>query len=210
MRGEVEYETGPMELTGDGNFSLASSGTFNGAQNLVLSGLGTKTFSGVVGGDTAVNPNGLGLGTGAAITMSGGTVTFGTLTTASGLSSTTADVVFTRTATLRAGNSGTSLNADVTLQGATIDSAGNVNLGNTSGDAIAITGDSILTGGGRFVVNGTANGNGSLLLSGAGIKTFSGSVGQTVALAGITQASGSGLVTFQNDVTINGTSQFLG
>ena len=140
--------------------------------------------------------------------MSGGTVTFGTLTTASGLSSTTADVVFTRTATLRAGNSGTSLNADVTLQGATIDSAGNVNLGNTSGDAIAITGDSILTGGGRFVVNGTANGNGSLLLSGAGIKTFSGSVGQTVALAGITQASGSGLVTFQNDVTINGTSQF--
>jgi hypothetical protein len=192
----VELSLGPIEIGGVGSYSF--TGLFNGAQNLTLSGIGDKTFSGTVGGATAI-----GTGTGAAITMSGGAVTFGTLTTASGLASTTANVIFNGVATLGAGNTGTTLNRNVTLSGATINSAGTVALGDTAGDVITLnTGLVTLTGAGAYTVNGAMTGAQRLALQGLGTKTFV----STASVTGFTQDADSGTVTFQDDVTTTGVS----
>jgi filamentous hemagglutinin family protein len=195
---DVDLSSGPILIGGDANYSF--EGFFEGAQNLTLSGVGNKTFSGEVGKKTAI-----GTGIGAAITMSGGDVTFGALTTASGLASTTADVIFNGIATLGAGNTGTTLNSNVTLSGATINSAGSVVLGDSAGDAITLTtGTVTLTGAGGYTVNGTVAGTQQLALAGAGTKTFASAANVT----GFTQAAGSGTVTFQNNVITTGSSNF--
>ncbi|NDB96606.1 MAG: hypothetical protein EBZ78_10705, partial [Verrucomicrobia bacterium] len=137
--------------------------------------------------------------------MSGGDVTFGTLTTASGLASTTANVIFNGVATLGAGNTGTTLNKNVTLSGATINSAGTVALGDTAGDVITLnTGLVTLTGSGAYTVNGAMTGAQRLALQGAGTKTFV----STADVTGFTQDALSGTVTFQDNVTTSGVSVF--
>jgi trimeric autotransporter adhesin len=194
---DVELSLGPVLIGGAGNYSF--TGLFDGGVNLTLSGVGSKIFSGTVGGTTAI-----GTGTDAAITMSGGDVTFGALTTASGLAS-TANVIFNGVATLGAGNTGTTLNSNVTLSGATISSAGSVALGNDAGDAITLnTGTVTLTGAGAYTVNGIMAGAQRLVLGGAGTKTFV----STANVTGFTQDALSGTVTFQDDVTTSGVSLF--
>jgi hypothetical protein len=195
---DVELSLGPVLIGGAGNYSF--TGLFDGGVNLTLSGVGSKTFSGTVGGTTAI-----GTGTEAAITMSGGDVTFGALTTLSGLDS-TANVFFNGVATLGAGNTGTTLNSNVTLSGATISSAGSVALGNDVGiDTITLdTGTVTLTGAGAYTVNVQMTGSQRLVLGGAGTKTF----GSTVDVTGFTQDALSGTVTFQDDVTTSGVSLF--
>jgi filamentous hemagglutinin family protein len=196
---DVELALGPILINGLGNYSF--TGLFNGAQNLTLSGVGSKVFSGTVGGTTAI-----GTGTGAAISMSGGDVTFGTLTTASGLASTTANVIFNGIATLGAGDTGTTLDSDVTLSGATISSAGSVALGNDVGiDTITLdTGTVTLTGAGAYTVNVQMTGDQRLVLGGAGTKTFV----STADVTGFTQDALSGTVTFQDNVSTSGVSLF--
>ncbi|NBR71713.1 MAG: hypothetical protein EBT75_06430 [Proteobacteria bacterium] len=138
--------------------------------------------------------------------MSGGDVTFGALTTASGLSSTTANVIFNGIATLGAGDTGTTLDSNVILSGATISSAGTVALGDTAEDVITLnTGLVTLTGAGDYTVNGTMAGTERLNLEGAGTKTFV----STANVTGFTQNALSGTVTFQQNVTTTGVS-FLG
>jgi hypothetical protein len=194
---DVELSLGPVLIGGAGNYSF--TGLFNGAQNLTLSGVGSKTFSGTVGGTTAI-----GTGTDVAITMSGGDVTFGALTTASGLAS-TANVILNGVATLGAGDTGTTLDSNVTLSEATISSAGSFELGNNAGDAITLnTGTVTLTGAGAYTVNGTMAGAERLNLEGVGTKTFV----STANVTGFTQDALSGTVTFQDDVMTSGVSLF--
>jgi filamentous hemagglutinin family protein len=195
---DVELSLGPIEINGLGNYSF--TGLFDGGVNLTLSGVGSKVFSGTVGGTTAI-----GTGTDAAITMSGGDVTFGTLTTASGLAS-IANVIFNGIATLGAGDTGTTLDSDVTLSGATISSAGSVALGNDVGiDTITLdTGTVTLTGAGAYTVNVQMTGDQRLVLGGAGTKTFV----STADVTGFTQDALSGTVTFQDNVSTSGVSLF--
>jgi hypothetical protein len=197
---DVDLTLGPILINGLGNYSF--TGLFTGAQNLTLSGLGSKVFSGTVGSVTT----GIGTGTGAAITMSGGDVTFGALTTASGLASTTADVIFNGIATLGAGDTGTTLDSNVILSGATISSAGSVALGNDVGiDTITLdTGTVTLTGSGAYTMNVQMTGGQRLVLGGAGTKTFV----STADVTGFTQDALSGTVTFQDNVSTSGDSLF--
>jgi len=173
--GATTLSGGPIEFGGLGNYTV--TGTIDGAQNLVLSGLGTKTFTGILGGTTA-----LGTGTGAAISMSGGNVVFGKLTTASGIVS-TANVALTDTTTLAAGDTASSLTGDVDLLGATLTSAGTVGLGDSAADSVKLGGAVLLNGLGAVNVGGTVTDN-------AGFSSF-------------TQAETSGKISFNEDVTLD-------
>jgi hypothetical protein len=206
---DVELTLGPILINGLGNYSFA--GLFNGAQNLTLSGVGSKTFSGTVGGTTAI-----GTGTDAAITMSGGPVTFGDLTTAGALKSIdsvnvpgelAANVIFGGDVNVQS-----TIPTDTTVN----DLRGTIQLGaitfSSAKDsdfvgAVALTGDAILTGAGDYDVTNTLNGaTFTLGLQGAGSKTFAGIVGGGTGLAGFNQIAGSGTVTFQQNVTTTGVS----
>ena len=206
---DVELALGPILINGSGNYSF--TGLFNGAQNLTLSGVGSKTFSGTVGGTTAI-----GTGTRAAITMSGGNVTFGTLTTAGALKSIdsvnvpgelAANVIFggdvNVQSTIPTDTTVNDLRGTIELGAITFSSA----KGSDFVGAVALTGDAILTGAGDYDVTNTLNGaTFTLGLQGAGTKTFVGIVGGVTGLAGFNQIAGSGTVTFQQNVTTTGVS----
>jgi hypothetical protein len=173
--GTTTFTGGPIELGGDGAYTV--SGTMNGAQNLTLSGLGTKTFTVIVGGTTA-----LGTGTGAAISMSGGNVLFGRLTTASGIVS-SAKVTLAGVTTLAAGDTASSLTGDVDLLGATLTSAGTVGLGDSAADSVKLDGVVVVDGIGAVNIGGTVTDN-------AGFTSF-------------TQAGTAGKIRFDENVTLD-------
>ena len=173
--GATTFTGGPIEFGGLGDYTV--TGTVNGAQNLTLSGLGTKTFTGIVGGTTA-----LGTGTGAAISMSGRNVFFGRLTTASGIVS-SAKVTLGGVTTLAAGNTASSLTGDVDLLGATLTSAGTVGLGDSAADSVKLGGAVLVNGAGAVNVGGTVTDN-------AGFTSF-------------TQAGIAGKISFDENVTLD-------
>jgi filamentous hemagglutinin family protein len=173
--GATTLSGGPIEFGGLGNYTV--TGTINGAQNLTLSGLGTKTFTAIVGGTTA-----LGTGTGAAISMSGGNVAFGKLTTASGIVS-SANVALTDTTTLAAGDTASSLTGDVDLLGATLTSAGNIGLGDSAADSVKL--------------------DGAVLVNGAGAVNVGGAVTDNIGFTSFTQAGTAGKISFDENVTLD-------
>ncbi len=175
ISGTTTFAGGPIEFGGLGDYTV--TGTINGAQNLTLSGLGAKTFTGIVGGTTS-----LGTGTGAAISMSGGNVSLGKLTTASGIVS-SANVVLTDTTTLAAGNTGSSLTGDVDLLGATLTSAGTVDLGDSVADSVKL--------------------NGTVLVNGAGAVTVKGAVTDNAGFTSFTQGGTAGKISFDENVTLD-------
>ena len=177
ISGATTLSGGPIEFGGSGSYTVTIAGSINGAQNLTLSGLGAKTFTGIVGGTTS-----LGTGTGAAISMSGGNVSFGKLTTASGIVS-SANVVLTDTTTLAAGNTGSSLTGDVDLLGATLTSAGTVDLGDSVADSVKL--------------------NGTVLVNGAGAVTVKGAVTDNAGFTSFTQGGTAGKISFDENVTLD-------
>ena len=76
------------------------------------------------------------------------------------------------------------------------------------GSAVSLGQGATLTGAGAYKLSGTVNGANSLTLNGAGAKTFSGAVGTGTALTTITQDNSSGLVTFNENVTMSGAGTF--
>jgi filamentous hemagglutinin family protein len=171
---------GPIEFGGLGGYTV--TGTINGAQNLILSGgisgiSGTKTFTGTVGGTTA-----LGTGTGAAISMSGGNVAFGKLTTASGIVS-SANVALTDTTTLAAGDTASSLTGDVDLLGATLTSAGTVGLGDSAADSVKL--------------------DGAVRVNGTGAVTVKGAVTDNAGFTSFIQEGTAGKISFDENVTLD-------
>ena len=175
--GATTLSGGPIEFGGLGSYEVTIAGSIDGAQNLVLSGLGIKTFTGIVGGTTA-----LGTGTGAAISMSGNNVAFGKLTTASGIVS-SANVALTDTTTLAAGDTASSFTGDVDLLGATLTSAGTVGLGDSAADSVKLDGAVLINGTGAVNIGGTVTDN-------AGFTSF-------------TQAGTSGKISFDENVTLD-------
>jgi hypothetical protein len=173
--GATTLSGGPIEFGGLGDYTV--TGTINGAQNLTLSGLGTKTFTGIVGGTTA-----LGTGTGAAISMSGGNVLFGRLTTASGIVS-SAKVTLAGVTTLAAGNTGSSLTGDVDLLGTTLTSAGTIGLGNSAADSVKL--------------------GGAVLVNGLGAVNVGGTVTDNAGFTSLTQAGTAGKISFDENVTLD-------
>ncbi len=172
--------------------AISFSSTIDGAQDLVLnSGSATTTISGNVGAGTAI-----GDGTGAAITLnSTGTTTFnGTLTTASGLIA-AGLVSFTDNVTIAAGNTASTFNGSITLDGLTFASAGDVTFGDASADALTLSGGAVTinsTGGDPaddLTVNATTNGAQDLTLGVAGTTTFNGNVGATIPIGDGTGAA---------------------
>jgi hypothetical protein len=210
--GAVTMLGGPIEMTGAGDFELGALGTLDGdfelntGQNLILSGTGSKDFGlGIIGGAQAV-----GTGLGAAITMSGGDVTFGALTTASGLVSSTADVTFNGTVTLGNGDTDTTLDANVTFNSAMFTSTDAVFFGNDGADVITLLGELGVGGVAAYTFSGAVNGGFGITLDGEGTKTFEGVVGTTVNVTGLTQVAGSGLVVFEGDVETSAGNEFNG
>ena len=173
--GATTLSGGPIEFGGSGDYTVA--GTINGAQNLTLSDLGTKTFTGIVGGTTA-----LGTGTGAAISISGGNVSFGKLTTASGIVS-SANVALTDTTTLAAGDTASSLSGDVDLLAATLTSAGTIGLGNSAADSVKL--------------------GGAVLVNGIGAVNVGGTVTDNAGFTSLTQAGTAGKISFDENVTLD-------
>jgi hypothetical protein len=193
ISGTTTFTGGPIEFGGLGDYTV--TGTIDGAQNLVLSGLGTKTFTGIVGGTTV-----LGTGTGAAISMSGGNVAFGKLTTASGIVS-SANVALTDTTTLAAGDTASSLTGDVDLLGATLTSAGTVGLGDSAADSVKLDGAVLVNGTGAVNVGGTVTDN-------AGFTSFTqaGTAGKISFDENVTLDVVAGLVTLNGNVGLSGMS----
>jgi len=180
ISGATTLSGGPIEFGGPGNYTLTSAGTINGAQKLVLSGGGTKAFSGIVGGTTAL---GSVLGGEEAIVISDGDVTFGALTTVNGIVSADAKVTFSGVTTLGFIDKNSVLASDVDLLGATLTSAGTVDLG----DSVA----------------GSVKLDGTVLVSGAGAVNVKGAVTDNAGFTSFTQTGTAGKISFDEDVTLD-------
>ncbi len=206
--------TAAATLTGTTGSDVDFNNTLNGGFNLVLDVAGTTTFDLAVGGTIPI-----GTGTGAAITVnSGGTTEFvGTVDTASGLTQANGAgaITFRDNVTVAAGDTATTFNADVVLDGLTFDAEGNVTFGNAAGDSLAtsaapvtvdtvssntfVTVNSAMTlgtdltvssGSGAITLNGGGNGGSNLTLNSTGLTTIAGALGGTIALNSVTTNAG--------------------
>ncbi|HEY1172521.1 MAG TPA: hypothetical protein VGH19_14220 [Verrucomicrobiae bacterium] len=219
-------------LTAGGN--LLFSSTLVGNFDLTLAITGSSTFTGAVGGAAAGTA--IGDGTGAAITINstGATEFQSTVNTASGISQTAAAgmVTFRDNVTIGLGNTGSTFNNSVVLDGLTFTSGGAVILGSDATDVVTLSGGPVtLAVTGTTTVNAIVNGNQDLVINSAGSTTFNAAVGGTVAAteigdgtgasiaigaaagtvtfestvrtkSGITQDGTAGLVTFRDNVTV--------
>ncbi|NBS79178.1 hypothetical protein EBS57_05055 [bacterium] len=145
--------------------------------------------------------------------MSGGDVTFGALTTASGLSSTTANVIFNGAVALGNGDTVTTLNRNVTFNNATFTSTDDVFFGDDGADQITLLGGLGVGGLANYTFSGAVNGGFGITLGGSGVKTFEGEVGTLAPgseVTGFTQVAGSGLVVFEGNVETSAGNTFNG
>ncbi|MEK7995479.1 MAG: hypothetical protein AAB403_16890, partial [Planctomycetota bacterium] len=195
--------------------ALVDGDSILNSDNLTLNTTGTATFSAAVG---IVTP--IGTGTGAALTiLSSGATTFNsTLATASGITQDNAAglVTFKDTVDIAAGNTDSTFNANVTLDGLTLTSAGTVTIGNgvgadtltisaalvtvdTSATNAAVTVHSattmnsdltLTTGSGVVTLNGTVNGASNLILDTTGNTDINGVIGATTPLTSVTTNAG--------------------
>jgi filamentous hemagglutinin family protein len=175
--GTTTLEGGPIEFGGLGDYTV--SGAISGAQNLILSegvsGVsGAKNFS----GDITIGS----LEGGPTITMSGGDVTFGDLTTANGIVSTDAKVIFGGQTTLGYIDTDSVLAGAVDLSGATLTSAGSIDLGDAAADSVTL--------------------DGTVLVNGAGAVNVRGTVTDEAGFTSFTQEGTAGKITFDENVTL--------
>ncbi|MBT6484795.1 MAG: hypothetical protein HOK71_08995, partial [Planctomycetaceae bacterium] len=184
---DVLLINGPVVLTTTASGVVPSAAdvvferTLNGSQNLTLSIEGETTFTGAVGANNAIGTN-----TGAAITINstGPTEFQSTVQTASGIAQDDAagDVTFRENVTVAAGDTATTFDANVVLDGLTFDAANAVSFGNMAADTLRLSGDNVLlqtTGGfgSTLTVNAALSGNQDLTLNAAGTTRFLATVG---------------------------------
>ncbi len=202
-------------------------GMVDGAFDLITNVDGSATFVGSVGGTTAI-----GDGTGAAITITGdGTTEFqSTVGTASGVTqaNNSGAVTFRNDITAAAGNTGSTFNGDVVMDGLTFTSGGNVVFGNANSDKLttstapvtlntstaganvtmhaATTANADLTvavGNGDITVNARINGNSNIVFNSAGTTDINAAVGNSTAVASLT-TDAPGTTQLSADVTAQG------
>jgi hypothetical protein len=197
--------SGPDSIESAGG-AITFSGTVNGNQNLVIAnGTGLVQFDGAVGSASAVGTT---TGNIPALIISGdGTIEFIGTTGAANFASTlntnngmhiAGDVTFNNDVTLGAGISPTSLKENVTITAVTnvtIDAKNSILFGDAADDVITINGS-----GANAAIQTSAN-NGSITFNGpvtAGIISSQ----KNLAL----QTHGTGTITFNNDLTVFGSS----
>ena len=188
--------TAGVTLSAGGN-GIDFDATLNGAFNLVLNASGPTTLTGAVGNSAPV-----GSGTGAAITINstGNTRFYSTVQTASGISATdtAATVQFDDNVTIGAGNTGSTFNGNVTLNGLTFTSNGglDVTFGDAATDQVLSAGGDVTidinSGGGGaagLTVRGLVDGGQDLILSVDGLSDFQRAVGGTTPIGDGTGAA---------------------
>ena len=194
--------TSGVTLTTTGSGTIDFAGTLDGAQDLTVASAGTTTFTGNVGASTA-----LGDGTGAAVTInSTGLTTFnGTVGAASGMTG-SGNVRFNENVTVAAGNTATTLNGSVTLDGLTFNSAGNTTLGDAGADLLTVSTAAVTvkTPGATLTIpsNVTINDGLTLTLGDGGATAISAS--------GTIQGEAGGAVTSDLVVNTTGAASFTG
>ena len=202
------------------NAAFAFNSTVDGAQDFTIdAGTAATTFTGNVGGGAPI-----GDGTGPALSLlSTGATTFqGTLATASGISGAGA-VTFQQDVTLGNGDTASSFAGALTLDGLTF----TANDGATFNGAVTLSGGAVTvqSANAAFAFNSTVNGAQDITVdAGTAATTFTGNVGGGTAIGDGTGAtlsllstgattfrgtlatasgiSGTGAVTFQQDVTL--------
>ncbi|HBL62147.1 MAG TPA: hypothetical protein DDZ80_28210, partial [Cyanobacteria bacterium UBA8803] len=190
----------PVTFNTDGG-AINFNGTVNGNQNFTLAaGTGSINFNNAVGNNTPV-----GSGTGAAITINSGNTTFNsTLNTASGLTI-NSDVTFKDNVTLATGDTPTTLNGNVTLDGLNFQSGGNATFGNDATAQITLSTDNVsittTANNSNLVFNGAVDGSPNLNLqtNGTGNITFNSAVGSQTPVGDI-QANSTGTTRFNSTV----------
>ncbi|MGQ0628952.1 MAG: beta strand repeat-containing protein, partial [Phycisphaerales bacterium] len=168
---------------GDINFG----GTVTGPFNLAINALnGTTTFNGEVGTDMA--PLGSGVGPSIVLDSTGMTIFNAMLTTASGVT-VAGPVTFRENATFNAGDTNSTFNGDVTLDGATLNFNHLVTFGDAATDSILLTGDAsaITSTATDIVVNSQIDGAQALTIdANAGAVTVNAPIGSVTPLAALT------------------------
>jgi len=200
----VTLSSGQVTLTGGGAYTV--SATVNGNQNLVLAGLGTKSFTGTMGGITAI-----GTGACASVNMSGGNVNFGVINTSSGISSTAALVLNGNVEISGTGDTDSNFGGTVQLAGITFTSG----LGTLFGDVVTLSGGTTtLAGSGAYQLLDNLEaqtGAQSLAYTSTGDITLGGAVGSAIVrLSGLSQSATAGGMEFQGNVFTSGSSSFAG
>ena len=206
--------------------------TVDGPHDLTLEVSGPTTFVGEVGSTTA-----LGDGTGAAITIdSVGTTEFqSTLKTDSGITQANGSgtITFRGDITIAAGNTNTTFNANVVLDGLSFTSAGSIIFGNTTTDSLTISGSpttittavankdvtinsvtslnadlAMYVGSASITHNGTVDGNNDLALNTliGGLTFLNADLGSSTPLASLAVITG-GPFTITHNITTNGDIQ---
>lgn len=211
--------------TTDSVISFTSTLDGNNQDLILNSGTAATTITGAV--------TNLGDGTGAALTVnSTGTTTFSsTIGAANGFTSVDASTVtFSDDVTITGAGTATTLNGDVNLAGLTFTSAGVIELGNAAADTVTLSaGDvSIVTtgAGDNLIVDAAVTGPRDLTLDVAGTTDFNSTLAvgdgtgaslivnsdgatdfnDTVTLNDGITATAHGLITFFDDVDINGSN----
>ncbi len=223
-----------LTLTGLTGASITFNQTVNGANDLTLAATGPTTFVGVVGNNVPV-----GDGTGAAITVNstGATEFQSAVSTNSGM--TQADgagqVTFRDHVTLGAGDTATTFNANVVLDGLMMSAERSVTFGNTGADQVTLSGDDVtvytLANNGDLTFNAQVDGGQNLILEthGTGDITTNAAVGGTTPLTSVRinkaddvnfnstvtttgdllQSTGTGTTTFAGLATIGGNADIV-
>ena len=211
----VTLSGGPVTLVISGTTTV--NAIVNGNQDLVINSTGNTTFNAAVGGTTAATE--IGDGTGASITFGAGAgaVTFeSTVRTQTGMAqnNTAGLVTFRDNVTISNGDTASTFDGNVVLDGMTFDSARGVTFGNAATDTVTLSsGDVTLVIDEATVFNALVDGGQDLIINSLGTTAFNAAVGATIAIgdgtgASLTIGAGAGAVTFNSTLrTATGITQ---
>ncbi|MBD1839873.1 CHAT domain-containing protein [Coleofasciculus sp. FACHB-501] len=206
---KITLKKGPVSIsTTANNGNLEFNGLVDGAQNLSLAtnGAGSIAFKTDVGKTAAI-----GIGTGAAIAITSSKTTFNsTLTANSGITA-TGDVIFKSNVNLNDGDTATTLNGNVTLDGLTFSAEDGVAFGDTATDKVTLSGGDVTVESinSAIAFNSKIDGTQDLKVNaGSGNITFNNAVGSNTALGNLTINSGN-LLTITAAADINLAGKFV-
>jgi autotransporter-associated beta strand protein len=209
----------PVILTGDATLTNSAAGAgagnvrfagpVDGGHDLTLNATGLASFLAAVGGGAAI-----GDGAGPAITVhsTGDTWFYGTVRTASGIAATddAATVRFDQDVTIGAGDTATTFDGSVHLDGLTLSAGRDVTFGNNAAsDRVTLSGAAVnvntTANNGSLTFHATVNGAQNLALSthGAGDVDFNGVIGASDPPSSLT-VSASATTTFDAVATVAG------
>jgi len=220
-------------LTETGGTGVTFTNTVQGGSDLTLDVAGPATFQGAVG-DSGAGLTPIGDGTGAALTISSsGTTEFQEpLETASGIvqNDGAGPITFRKNVTVAAGDTPTSFDGNVVLDGLTLDAENEVRIGSTtanqdtlststgpvtldtasSNSPVDVYADTSLgsnlaltSGSGNVRIRGELDGNHALLINSSGGTVLTGRIGANTAVASVTTNTG-GSTLLSNDIDAQG------